>query len=191
LFAYERVGLTQWQRPIVDKQNIVVNDNLVGVVPVRVLRAFRRGAANVTSIREVATSDLNLTPESGKLVLNSGIYLPSADNAYSQIADCERPKSLADRAGRSVRSSSAGAVAIGTPNLGFAGLTLPPEALTSCRSSPHGQRFQDCRITSDRSLDGRNRRYRHRRVQRVQGSSPRGERSRTPGLALRVQAGKK
>ena len=191
MFAYERVGLTRVQQPIVDKQNIVVNDNLVGLVPVRVLRVFRLGGANVTSIREGATSSLNLTPESGKLNFNSGNYLPSADNACIQIADCERPSSLAEPIARSVGGSSAGAVAIGTPNLGFAGSALPPEALMSCRSSPDGQRFQHCPVSSGRSLDGRNRRYRHRRGQRLQGSSPRGERPRTPGLALRVQAGKK
>ena len=190
MFACVRVGLTRCQRRIFEKQNICANDNLVGLAPARLLRAFGCGAANETLIREVATSDVNLTDESGKFVFNSVNYLASADNGYIPKADCERSDSLAEPqrplggrllgGGRCNRDAERG-LAVRCPRKRCPWIDVHPTAGAS----------RTCPVTSGHSLDGRNRRYRHRRALRVQVSSPRGEEPRTPGFDLRVQAGKK
>ena len=147
--------------PIFEKQNIFVSDNRSGFAQACLLPGFGYEGENEISIRDVATSEMNSLYESGKLYFNPGNYLPSADNAYIEIVNCERPNSLAHPAGLAEGSRSEGAGASGMPNAGLPTLS-PPKRSRLTELHPTSGEPWTCRVSTCHSLDSRNWRYRHR-----------------------------
>lgn len=163
MFACGRDRLTRRRMRIFEKQNIFVSDNRAGFAQARLLPGFGCAAENEISIRDVATSELNSLYEPGKLYFNPGDYLPSADNAYIETVNCERPNSLAHPAGLAEGSRSEGAGASGTPNAGLPAL-YPPKRSRLTELHPTSGASWTCRVSTFHSLDSRNWRYRHRGV---------------------------